>query len=135
MSVTPTVDIPKGDEGGWITVKVPRPLNVYHINEIECKLTSPSGGSCTVAILDSDQRTFKVTPSLPLWGGDQFVFILVGIFDNPVSTRPTNSFEIGTSVGETMIEGVSLACVPGPIDNVELSPSSKQVGDNDENKL
>ena len=86
------------------------------VNLIECEVQARSG-------------VITITNSVELKAGIQFQYSLIDAVDNPVSSQPTDSFTILTSVGETETEDIILTTTPGYMLSYSLTPQSKIVGE------
>ena len=86
------------------------------VNLVECEVQARSG-------------VITITNSVELRAGKQFQYSLIDAVDNPVSSQPTDSFTILTSVGETETEDIILRTRPGNMLSYSLTPQSKVVGE------
>ena len=93
---------------------------------MQCEPVLPILNDCQVKV---SAQTFIVTTSVTLPAEDQFQFKITNAIDNPMSTAPTESWSILTSVGEGQDEGMSLTATQGVIHNFQLDPESDMVGE------
>lgn len=114
-------------KGGVIKLTAPDEILVHTTARHKCT-DILNGIPCTVAM--EKDNTFVVTTPRDLYPNQQFQFSITNAITNPISVRPSQSFTMLTSSGESETADIVLKATPGliPSSNFILTPSSNLVG-------
>lgn len=118
----PEITIPAD---GWIKLTAPSGVTVHSgdlvcfdiLNQMPCEVTLSS-------------PTFTVVTQADLPAGQQFQFSISNAIDNPISVKPTTTWTMLTSTGESETNDIILTATAGeiPTEDFNLYPKSPVVG-------